>query len=229
MKTISISIDGLPNTHDHFRQTLGGFRNAMDGIQNLISANKFKHIQITTVVTHENIHELPELKKMFDTLDIDSWRIINIEPIGRACSLKNMMLTKEDYQYMFDFIINMRKTEEPVCYGCSRYLGTNYEHKVRDWNFLCIAGIHTASITSSGDIAACLDVERRPELIQGNIVKDKLVDVWNNKFKIFRQNLSDQCPTCQNCSVIDKCLGGSFHSWNFKENRPNICFKDILF
>lgn len=96
---------------------------------------------------------------------IDFWRIINIEPTDRACNLKNMLLTKEYYQYMFAFIISMRKAEGLVCYGCSHYLGTNYEHKVRDWNFLYIAGINTASITSSNDVVACLDIERRPELI----------------------------------------------------------------
>ena len=45
-----------------------------------------------------------------------------------------------------------------------------------------------ASILSNGDIFVCPNVERRPELIQGNIKKDNFVDIWENKFKIFSSN-----------------------------------------
>ena len=58
MGTISVSIDGLEETHDSFRQTKGGYRKAMEGIQNLIDVGGFKTIQVTTVVTHQNIGEI---------------------------------------------------------------------------------------------------------------------------------------------------------------------------
>lgn len=229
MKTISISIDGLESTHDSFRRTPGGYKRAMQGIQNLINVGKFHHIQVTTVVTHQNINELPQLYDILKDIDIDSWRVINIEPMGRANLHPELLLTKEDYRYMVNFILDMRKREEPVCYGCSHYLGLTYEHTIRDWYFLCTAGIQTASITSTGDIIACLDIERRPEFVQGNILTDNFKDVWFNKFKIFRKDLSDTCDKCKNCSEVDRCHGDSYHSWNFDKNEPNICFKDILF
>lgn len=229
MKTISISVDGLEATHDAFRQTPGGYKKAIAGIQNLINVGKFKHIQVTTVVTHQNIKELDELFTIFDKMDIDSWRIINIEPMGRALQHPELLLTSEDYTYLMQFIRNKRLEGEPVCYGCSHYLGLEYEQEVRDWYFLCIAGLQTASITSTGDIIACLDIERRPEFIQGNILNDRFKDIWFNKFHEFRRDLSDNCYKCQTCSEKDSCHGGSFHSWNFDENKPIICFKDILF
>ena len=61
MKTISISIDGNEETHDAFRRTPGGWKKAMNGIENLISTGGFQHIQVTTVVTHKNIDQLDEL------------------------------------------------------------------------------------------------------------------------------------------------------------------------
>ena len=61
MKTISISIDGLEATHDEFRRTPGGYKKAIEGVENLIRVGGFKHIQITTVVTHKSITELDEL------------------------------------------------------------------------------------------------------------------------------------------------------------------------
>ena len=209
--------------------TPGGYKKAMQGIQNLINVGKFQHIQVTTVVTHQNIGELDQLFEIFDKMDINSWRVINIEPMGRANRHPELLLTKEDYKYLMEFIRNKRLNGEPVEYGCSHYLGEVYEHEIRDWYFFCAAGLYVASITTSGDIIACLDIERRPEFIQGNILKDRFKDVWYNKFKEFRIDLSDNCTQCQQCSEKDRCHGDSFHSWNFEENRPNLCFKDILF
>ena len=162
-------------------------------------------------------------------MPLDSWRIINIEPIGRALEHPELLLTKEDYQYMFEFIRNKRIAGEPVCYGCSHYLGLEYEREVRDWYFLCMAGIYTASITASGDMIACLDIERRPEFVQGNILHDRFKDVWENKYQIFRKNLCDENAVCGACPEKQFCHGGAYHSWDFEKQQPSVCFRNILF
>ena len=54
MNTISISIDGLPETHDAFRRTKGGFEKAVEGVKNLLE-HDFNAVQVTTVVTKKNI------------------------------------------------------------------------------------------------------------------------------------------------------------------------------
>ena len=107
--------------------------------------------------------------------------------------------------------------------------GLEYEREVRDWYFLCNAGFYTASITSTGDIVACLDIERRPELIQGNILKDNLRDIWENKFLVFRKDLNTKNEKCDNCKERDFCHGGAYHSWDYDKNEQQVCFKDILF
>ncbi len=188
MRTISISIDGLPETHDELRRTPRGFERAMKGLNFLIEEGGFEAIQVTTVVTHKSIKELDALYEIFNNIDIDSWRIIGIEPIGRAKEHPDLMLTPEDQKYLFEFIRNKRISGEPVTYGCSHYLGLTYEREVRDGYFQCMAGTYIASITASGDIIACLDIDRRPEFVQGNILKDEFFDVWNNKFACFRKN-----------------------------------------
>ena len=50
MGTISISVDGLPETHDRLRGMPGGFERTMTGVRNLIEEGGFHSIQITTVV-----------------------------------------------------------------------------------------------------------------------------------------------------------------------------------
>jgi len=229
MRTISVSIDGLPETHDRLRGFKRGYELAMQGVQNLIDEKAFSSIQITTVFNHENIRELDQLFEIMKGIDIDSWRVINIEPIGRALTRPELMCTPEDLRTMFDFIRSARREGYPVQYGCSHYLGLDYEVEVRDWYWLCNAGVYTASITCTGDITACLDIERNPKVIFGNIRKNRFKDVWENEFKIFRQDKSETCGKCKDCEHKRFCRGDAYHSWDYEKDEPMVCMKGILF
>ena len=154
MKTVSVSIDGLPETHDSFRQTPGAYERAMRGIQALLAEGGFEAVQVTTVVHHKNIGELDRLYEIMCGLDIDSWRVINMEPMGRALLHPELMMTPEDYRRLFSFIREKRQEGMPVEYGCSHYLGMDYEHEVREWYFLCSAGIYVASVMAIRIVAA---------------------------------------------------------------------------
>ena len=226
MRTISISIDGLKETHDRFRRTPGGYDLAMRGINNLLDEGGFEAIQVTTVINHSNMDELDELYDIFCGMDIDSWRVIGIEPMGRALEHPELLLTEDDQVRLFEFIRNKRMEDMPVTYGCSHFLGMKYEREVRDHYFTCNAGLYAASIMANGDISACLDIERRPEFIYGNVLKDRFTDVWYNKFEHFRHPLSDNCKGCDGCSWIDFCNGGAHHSFDYDNGIQRICFKD---
>ena len=229
MGTVSVSIDGLRDTHDRQRGLKGGYDKAMQGIQNLIDRHVFRHIQVTTVINHKNIGELDELYGILDKMDIDSWRVIGIEPMGRALDYPDMLLTPDDQRRLFNFIREKRENNIPVNYGCSHFLGLEYEREVRDWFFYCGAGTHTAAIRINGDITACLDIEDRPEFVQGNIATDKFSDVWLNRFQVYRKRLSSLCKECQDCEYEKWCAGGSRHSFDYDNGRQRVCLKGILF
>ena len=229
MGTISVSIDGLRETHDELRGLAGGYDRAMTGVQNLIDVGAFNAVQVTTVVNHGNIDQLDALFDIMDGIDINSWRVINLEPIGRALDRPDLMLTSDDYVRLFEFIREKRRAGYPLEYGCTHYLGLEYEAEVREWYWLCNAGIYTASIMANGDIGACLDIERRPETIQGNIRESRLLDVWENRFELFRHDLSDSCEECRACEHARFCRGDAHHSWDFDAGRPMVCFKGVLF
>jgi MoaA/NifB/PqqE/SkfB family radical SAM enzyme len=182
LRTVSISVDGLKENHEWFRQSPGAYEKTIEGIKNLLAV-KINHVQITTVVYHKNINELDAMYEEFKKVGVRSWRVINIEPIGRARENEDLMLSKDEYIKMFDFIREHRFDDKmEVTYGCSHFLGEEMEREVRKWYFLCNAGVYTASIMYNGDIGGCLDIERRPELVQGNIRKDNLKEVWEKRF-----------------------------------------------
>ena len=229
MGTVSVSIDGLPATHDRLRGTPGGYERALAGIQNLLDVGAFRAVQVTTVVNHESIGELDELFGIMDGLDIDSWRVIGLEPIGRARRFPQRLLTPDDQRRLFSFVRDKRAQGYPLTSGCSHYLGLAWETEVRDWYWMCNAGICTASVMSNGDIGACLDIERRPETIQGNVRAQRFSQVWREGFGLFRRDLSDGCAGCEACDQARWCRGGAHHSWDYDAGRPLICLKGILF
>lgn len=224
MKTVSISIDGLEETHNWFRQTKDGYKKSIEAVK-LLAEGGFKNVMVTTVVHKRNIHELDAMYEVMKTLNIDIWRVINVDPIGRAKYNNEILLDDKDYTTMLDFIKTNRVKEDSfeICFGCNYWLGVENEHRFRNWYYKCTAGIKTAGIFYNGDIGACLDIDRKPETIQGNIRKDDFIDVWKNKFQIFRQNRACNSEYCSGCSEKDNCRGNGFHTWNLEENKPELC------
>lgn len=230
--SVTVSIDGLETTHDWFRNSKGSFIKAVNGVRNLIQeTNGLISTQITTVVNKKNLEELDQLYSLIASLKVDSWRIINMEPIGRALDHSDLLLDSSEIRYLLNYIRSKRfdpSVSVDVTYGCSHYLAPEYEREVRDTYFLCGSGIMVASVLCNGDIYSCLDIERRPELVQGNIAHDDFVDVWKTKFTEFRSDRSANSRKCKDCSNRQFCKGDSAHTWNYDTNEPLLCIKEWL-
>ena len=229
MSTVSVSLDGMESSHDSLRQKAGAWRLALRGLEALQKAG-FKP-QVTTVLHQGNFDELEPLYEMLCGIGITSWRPINVEPIGRACESADLLLTPDQFMYLLSYIREKRfDPDNPmeVTFGCSHYLGLDYERMVRDHYFLCGAGILTASVRSNGDICACLDIENRPELVQGNIHRDNFMDVWLDRFEVFRGDRTAASSKCIECPERFICGGDSTHTWDFGKNEPLLCLKDFI-
>lgn len=226
MKTITVSLDGMKETHENFRHLPNSFDRIIQNIIDLKDAEFLEHIQVTFIANKKNLHELPAVWRMLDNLEIDSLRVSCIDPIGRANDNKDLFLDSLDFQYLIQFIENTNKLDKlPIVWSCSHYLGDKKEKQLGK-EFVCLTGKNVASILYNGDIFACPNIPRLPELIQGNIKTDKFSDVWINKFNQFRKRKLNNI--CEKCDKKDKCNGDSFHTWNFEENKPNFCYKEVF-
>jgi len=224
MGSASVSIDGLDSTHDEFRQFPGSYQKAIRAIKLLAKANFLEELQITTVVHRQNIHQLQQMYQAFSKLNINSWRVVNIDPIGRAKTIHNLLLDSKQLKHLLDFIKTKRKISKfEVTYSCSGFLGPKYEGQTRSNFFYCSTGINTASILHNGDIFVCPNVPRLPRLVQGNIKKDNFLKVWDKKFKIFRRPDRTACKDCLSCQYWQFCQGSSFHLWDFDKKKPQLC------
>jgi len=229
LSSVTLSLDGLEETNDWFRKSKGSYQKILEQIRLL--QNNGLAVQVTTVVHKRNIFELDPLFKVLSDNKIQSWRLTNIEPIGRALQNRELLLTSEDYHVMFDFIYKKRNeadVEMEVTFGCSHFLTEIYEKELRDYYFICGAGIYVASILCNGDIFSCLDIERHAEMIQGNIRKDSFVEIWENQFKCFRRDRTEDCKECKSCKDRYICGGDSMHTWNFINNKPDLCIAKLI-
>ena len=229
METISISIDGLEKTHDTFRGVPGSYKIITNNIKKLKEADFVKHIQVTTVFHKENINQLDELYNVMVDLGLDSWRLVSMDPIGRANKNNNLLLNGKELRQLLDFIKSKKKDKRlELTYGCPGFLGLDYEKEVRKQYFYCRTGINVASILYNGDLFVCPNVPRIKRLIQGNIRTDNFKDIWDNKYKEFRNKDRTKCEECGKCEQWEYCLGGSFHTWNFIENKQNKCTYNMI-
>ena len=229
MRTISISLDGLENTHEHLRGVEGCYEKAKAAIRRLCESNRFDCVQVITVVSPENIEQLEALYQMLLELKVDSWKITGVEPIGEARQHPELQLNSEAYIQLFHFIQDKRRTAPfEVTFGCSHFLPLAYDNTVRRSHFLCGAGTLVASITCEGDIVACLDIDAREQIKQGNITQDDFWDVWTNRFQIFRTCRNLNNAVCHGCGYQDYCLGDTWHTWDFRNNQPGVCLFQSL-
>ena len=229
METISISIDGLEKTHDTFRGVPGSYKIIINNIKKLRQAGFVKHLQVTTVFHKENINQLNELYNVMLGLDLDSWRLISMDPIGRANENNDLLLNGKEIRQLLDFIKSKKNDKRlELTYGCPGFLGLDYEKEVRKYYFYCRTCISIASILYNGDLFVCPNVPRIKRFIQGNIRTDNFKDVWDNKYKEFRNKDRTKCEKCSKCEQWEYCLGGAFHTWNFTDNEQNKCTYNMI-
>ncbi len=230
--SVSFSLDGLEDTHDWFRNQKGAFKKCVRGIQNLLAAAGGSVVtQITTVVHKRNLHQLEDIYHLFFCLGVSSCRLIHLEPIGRALEHDELLLDAGQMRQLLVYIREKRFSPDvkiDVTYGCSHYLTEPFERTVRDHYFLCGSGVYVASILCNGDIYSCMDIQRRPELVQGNIHTDDFVDVWENRFQPFRQDRTEGCGMCMQCADRKYCRGDAAHTWDYDRHQPLLCVKQLL-
>lgn len=221
LSSITLSLDGLRDTHDAFRMRQGSFDKVMNAIDLIANEKRLPTYDIVTCVSPMNIGQLDEMKQLLIDHKVKAWRFFTIAPIGRAATDGHLQLDGNQLRQLMDFIVDTRKEGRiDAKFSCEAYLG-KYDRKVRDWHYFCRAGINIGSVLIDGSISACPNIDRR--FAQGNIYSDNLLDVWDNRFEKFRDRSWTKTGKCATCKVYDNCLGGAMHLHNADSNEIMEC------
>lgn len=222
--SLTISLDGLENSHDWFRGLQGSYVKAMQAIELAVSADMT--FDVVTCVHQRNIDELPQIRDLLISKGVKKWRIFIIFPKGRAKDNPDLILSDEQFCHIYDFIVDTRTSGEILASaGCEGFLG-DYELEARSYPFFCRAGIQIASVLADGSISACPSL--RADYIQGNIYQDDFLDVWNNRFQVMRQRRWTKTGQCKSCKVYKWCEGNGLHLRDEKTGELLLCHYEKL-
>lgn len=209
LDSLSISLDGLRDEHNWMRQSLSSFDDAICAIDTIVSKPSNLTWDVITCVNRRNLPLLDEMRKLLIEHHVMKWKIFTVFPMGRALGDSDLELNKEEFIQLMDYIVDARKDNSiQVSYGCESFLGP-YEFEVRDQQYYCGAGINVASILYDGSISGCLSI--RHDYKQGNIYRDSFMEVWNNRFQLYRDRSWMKTGVCADCEAWRWCEGNGMH------------------
>ena len=223
MGGLTISLDGLEEEHDWMRGRNGSFARTVNAIR-IAAQEKRLNFDVVTCVNQRNLPHLQGIYDLLAGLGVRQWRIFTIIPIGRALNEPDLHLTNKQFVSLMDFIADKRKNRDAslnVTFSCEGYLGP-YECKVRQTPYFCHAGINIASVLIDGTICACPNIDRK-RFAQGNIYTDNLWEVWQTRFKAFRDRKWAKQGICSDCKMFKNCLGNGMHNWHSDGISPINC------
>jgi len=208
MRSLTLSLDGFEADHNWMRGHEQSYERALNAIR-LLARTTDVNWGIVTCVNRRNYGTLAAFRDMIYEAGVRDWRLFTIFPVGRAAEHPELQLDDKDFRGLMDFIVETRNqglihTE----YACEGFLG-EYEGKVRDYLYTCQAGISVASILIDGSISSCMSIRFNHR--QGNIYEDDFMEVWNNRFKAYRNREWARQGECEDCKMFRYCEGNGMH------------------
>lgn len=208
LKTIAISLDGFEEHHNWMRGNNNSYQRAVNAIR-ILSQTRDITWDVITCANKRNLSQLSDFGKYLLDLGVSRWRIFTIFPYGRAMAEADLHLSGDELLQLMDFIKKTREDDVMrVEYSCEGFLGP-MEGKVRNRLYSCSAGINIASVLADGSISGCLSI--RHNYHQGNIHRDSFCDVWENKFKNYRDRSWMKKDECAACKMWRYCQGNGMH------------------
>jgi len=215
--TMSLSIDGLRETHDFIRRE-GAFDKCIAALK-LMNENNIYSSVITTV-NKMNINELSEMKEIFIDAGVKKWQLQFGLPMGNLKSNSHLVISPNDIEKIIDFTYDSISDKRMITYLADNIgyyskkdLAVRQNSSITGNNCIwsgCGAGKTSMGILHNGDIVGCTAV-RNKDFIEGNILEKPISEIWNdpNSFKWNREIKKEKLTgLCHDCTYGDVCLGG---------------------
>lgn len=229
LSSLTVSVDGLEESHDRLRGRPGSYQHALAAVRAAAAAG-LSFFDVVTCVHPGNLGELDALRSTLGAAGAPAWRLFTIFPRGRARDDASLLLDPAQLQRLLGWIAACRRhaNEEAgqggalrPSYSCEGYLPAAWDHAVRDQDFFCRAGINIASVLCDGRISGCPSLPRT--LSQGDVRRERLADVWAERFRPFTDRRWMQQGACAGCGDFSRCQGSSLHLWDDGRAGPTRC------
>jgi radical SAM enzyme (rSAM/lipoprotein system) len=229
LQSLTLSLDGLGDTHDWLRGRDGSFTRVLAAIRVAVRAQPH-FFDVVTCANPRNLDQLPALRDLLGELRVPAWRLFSIFPRGRARNHPGLQLDNDGLNRLLRFIADERHRAAgqgpAIQWSCEGFLPPSLDRQVRDQPYFCRAGINIGSVLCDGSIAACPNISR--SLVQGNVRDDDFVEVWEQRFAAFRDRAWMAKGACAGCADWKRCQGNSLHLWDEENGGTLLCHRDVV-
>lgn len=229
LHSVVVSLDGPEPAHDWLRNRQGSFKRACLALRSLQGAG-VPIVEAITCATPRSVGLLGETFEIVSGLGSTHWRVFNIFPAGRAKGNAELIFDSAGIRRLVRVMARLREKGKSrnlvVNLSEEGFLGWEWEHQVRDTPYFCRAGINIAGIMADGAIAACPNLPSW--MNQGSLDRDDFIQVWEERYQLFRDRSWTRQGDCAHCPVWRVCRGNSLHLWDQEEKRPYFCHYKIM-
>lgn len=147
--TVSISLDGIGDTHDFFRGVKGAFLRTKLMIQLLSKLGV--NMKISTIIWKNNIDELEEIVKLAKSNGVSKVNFNILVPLGRAKNNQNIHIENNQYYYIYEKINDLSQK-----YKNNKFdIEIKRSHRLNKNSISCPGGKNLFHINSKGKISPC--------------------------------------------------------------------------
>jgi radical SAM protein with 4Fe4S-binding SPASM domain len=213
---ISLSIDGLEQTHDAIRGSVGSWKAAVSAGRR-ISASGID-LSVNTQMNRLTMPELPGVADLLIEIGARSWMVILTAAMGRAADRPQLMLQPYHLLYLFPLLATIKR-EKLDPNGIAFFPGNNVGYfgplaeTLRygaDQGYVwggCQAGVASLGIEADGSLKGCPSLPSS-DYIRGNIRNRSLREISSELREEKTQAPAELWGFCKTCRYAARCRGG---------------------
>jgi radical SAM protein with 4Fe4S-binding SPASM domain len=217
IESVSISIDGLAETHDRLRGVKGSFESAVSAMRHLRAAGIA--VSCNTQINRLSLPELPPLLELIAREGAHSWQIQLTVPMGRAADEPDVLLQPYDLLHVFPLLGSLAQRAQELSVRLwpgnnvgyfGPYEGTLRGTVPRGHMASCGAGRSVLGIEADGAIKGCPSLPTEA-WTGGNIRDNTLQEIWERSAPLRYtrdRTVDDLWGYCRSCYYADECRAG---------------------
>ncbi len=209
---VTISLDGVGETHDALRPYKGGkgsYELIMKNVRPLLAIQKHMQVSARVTVTPKNLSLLPIL----DTFLAEGFHSVGFSPMLSAPNGQDEM-GQQELAVMLEQMIECGKAFERHTLAGKRYAFANMNNAMREIDkgthrpYPCGAGAGYMGVSANGELSACHRFVDDDDGLMGTL--DSGIDTEKQTGWLADRHVHQQQP-CQTCWARYLCGGGCHH------------------
>ena len=215
---VQVSIDGLRDFHDRFRQKSGAFNAACHAVRRLKERDVI--VRVAMSVTPENVGEVEGVFLLAKELGADAFSLAPVTTFGRAQELG--MCADMEFHIQHLIAQALAPYANDPLFDANRLSAESFK-RTKEIN--CGAGWRTFALNGvSGEVRSCLFLADSKKF--GSVDRDEYDDIFTNPYMTMFRNAPSPSPsldTCRTCRFLPTCNGCFAKAFRVSETEYPTC------